>query len=88
MLTMTNVNDIRKLYFEEGKTKELGFDSVIVLGHKDYYPRFGFKKASKWNIKCCFEVPDEVFMAVELIDGALKGKEGTIKYPDEFMDVE
>jgi len=70
------------------KAKELGFDSVIVLGHKDYYPKFGFKRASKWNIKCCFEVPDEAFMAVELIDGALKGKEGTIKYPDEFMDVE
>ena len=27
------------------KAKELGFDSIIVLGHKDYYPRFGFKKA-------------------------------------------
>ncbi|MCK5566487.1 MAG: N-acetyltransferase [Actinomycetia bacterium] len=70
------------------KAKELGFDSIIVLGHKDYYPRFGFKRASKWNIKCCFEVPDEVFMAVELINGALKGKEGTIEYPDEFMDAE
>ena len=70
------------------KAKELGFDSIIVLGHKDYYPKFGFKRASKWNIKCCFEVPDEAFMAVELIDGALRGKEGTIKYPDEFMDVE
>ncbi len=70
------------------KAMELGFDSIIVLGHKDYYPKFGFKRASKWNIKCCFEVPDEVFMAVELIDGALEGKDGTIKYPDEFMDVE
>ena len=70
------------------KAKELGFDSIIVLGHKDYYPKFGFKRASKWNIKCCFEVPDEVFMAVELINGALKGKEGTIEYPDEFMDAE
>jgi len=71
-----------------GKARELGFDSIIVLGHEDYYPKFGFKRASKWNIKCCFEVPDEVFMAIELIDGALKGKEGTIEYPDEFIDVE
>ena len=37
------------------KAKELGFDSIIVLGHKDYYPKFGFKRASKWNIK----YPDE-----------------------------
>ena len=34
------------------KAKELGFDSIIVLGHKDYYPKFGFERASKWNIKC------------------------------------
>lgn len=40
--------------FTEGlrKAKELGFSSVIVVGHKDYYPKYGFEKASKWNIKC------------------------------------
>jgi len=70
------------------KVKELRFNSIIVLGHKDYYPKFGFKRASKWNIKCSFEVPDEVFMAIELTEGALKGKAGTVKYPDEFIDVE
>ena len=70
------------------KVKELGFDSIIVLGHKDYYPRFGFKKASKWNIKCPFEVPDEAFMAVELTERALEGKAGTVSYPDEFMEAE
>lgn len=70
------------------KVKELGFNSIIVLGHKDYYPKFGFKRASKWNIKCSFEVLDEVFMAIELTDGALEGKAGTVKYPDEFIDVE
>lgn len=68
--------------------KELGFDSVIVLGHKDYYPKFGFQKASKWNIKCPFEVPDEAFMAIELTEKALEGKAGTVEYPDEFNEVE
>ncbi len=43
--------------------KELGFSSVIVLGHSGYFPRFGFQRASKWGIKCPFEVPDEVFLA-------------------------
>lgn len=70
------------------KAKELGFDSIIVLGHKDYYPKFGFERASKWNIKCPFEVPEEAFMAIELTKKALKGKAGTVKYPDEFMEVE
>lgn len=32
------------------KVKEAGYYSVIVLGHKDYYPKFGFKPASLWNI--------------------------------------
>ena len=69
------------------KAKELGFDSIIVLGHKEYYPKFGFQRASKWDIKCPFEVPDEVFMAIELTEKALEGKAGTVKYPDEFNEV-
>jgi len=70
------------------KAKELGFDSIIVLGHKEYYPKFGFQRASKWDIKCPFEVPDEVFMAIELTEKALEGKAGTVEYPDEFNEVE
>ncbi|MDD2777814.1 MAG: N-acetyltransferase [Methanocellales archaeon] len=70
------------------KVKELGFDSIIVLGHKGYYPKFGFQRASKWNIKCPFEVPDEAFMAIELTERAFEGNAGTVKYPDEFMEVE
>lgn len=66
--------------------KKLGFDSIIVLGHKEYYPKFGFQPVSKWKIKCPFDVPDEVFMAIELTEGALKGKFGVVKYPDEFME--
>ena len=66
------------------KARELGFNSVIVLGHKDYYPRFGFERASKWNIKCPFEVPDEAFMAIELNIGALAEKSGVVEYPKEF----
>jgi len=66
------------------KARELGFDSVIVLGHQDYYPRFGFERASKWNIKCPFEVPDEAFMAIELTVGNLAEKSGIVEYPKEF----
>jgi len=68
--------------------KKLGFDSIIVIGHKEYYPKFGFQRASKWNIKCPFEVPDEVFMAIELTEKAFEGKAGTVEYPDEFNEVE
>ncbi len=48
--------------------------------------QFGFQRASRWNIKCPFEVPDEVFMAVELIEKAFEGKAGNVEYPDEFNE--
>lgn len=69
------------------KAKALGYTAVIVLGHEHYYPKFGFLPASKYGIKCPFEVPDEVFMALELVEGGLKGVHGTVKYPKEFEAV-
>jgi len=66
------------------KARELGFDAVVVVGHPEYYPRFGFEKASKWDISCPFEVPDEAFMAIELHVGSLTGKSGIVKFPKEF----
>jgi predicted N-acetyltransferase YhbS len=68
------------------KAKDLGFGSVIVLGHSDYYSQFGFQKASQWNIECSFDVPDEAFMAIQLIPGDLEDKGGTVIYPKEFED--
>lgn len=66
------------------KAGELGFDSIIVLGHPDYYPNFGFEKASKWKITCPFEVPDEAFMAMELKEGVLANSAGQVVYPPAF----
>lgn len=64
--------------------RDLGFKSVIVLGHQHYYPRFGFKPAAIWNIKAPFDVPADVFMAIELEKAGLKNIEGTVVYPKEF----
>ena len=67
------------------KSKELGFQSVILIGHPDYYPRFGYKSASVWGIKTHYELPsDDVFMVVELVDGGLSGVSGTVIFPPEF----
>lgn len=66
--------------------KELGYYSVVVLGHPAYYPKFGFKKASQWGITAPFEVADEVFMAIELQDNALAGVSGIVQYPSVFFD--
>lgn len=68
------------------EAKKLGHKSVIVLGHSDFYPRFGFKPASQWNIRAPFDAPDEAFLALELVEGELKGKSGTVEYPEEFNE--
>ncbi|WP_241138535.1 GNAT family N-acetyltransferase [Bacillus mycoides] len=68
------------------KAKELGYGSVVVLGHPEYYPKFGFKKASEWNIKAPFEVPEEVFMVMELTGNALEGVEGVVQYSSAFAE--
>lgn len=67
--------------------KQLGYQSVIVLGHEDYYPKFGFEPAEKWNIKAPFDVPSNVFMAIELVKGSLENISGTVIYPKEFETV-
>lgn len=69
------------------RCREAGFSSVIVLGHHEYYPRFGFRPAGAWNIRAPFDVPDEVFMAVELMDNGLRSVRGTVRYPEEFNEV-
>lgn len=66
------------------KCREKGYQSVIVLGHPKYYPRFGFEKASKCGIIPPFEAPDEAFMAVELVQGGLQGISGVVEYPEEY----
>lgn len=67
--------------------RKAGYDFVIVLGHPAYYPRFGFRPASKYDLKCEFEAPDEAFMALELRPGALAGASGVAHYPPEFAGV-
>jgi putative acetyltransferase len=60
------------------------YDAVVVLGHADYYPRFGFAPASRFAIASEYDVADEVFMALELKPAALAGKSGTIRYHPAF----
>ncbi|MGD8499573.1 MAG: N-acetyltransferase [Phycisphaerales bacterium] len=60
---------------------------VIVLGHADYYPRFGFVPASLYNLKSQWEgIPDGAFMILEFDQKALKGAHGVAKYREEFNE--
>jgi putative acetyltransferase len=64
--------------------RRLGIDAVFVVGHPEYYPRFGFRPASGFDITCEFAVPDDVFMALELWPDALTGRAGQVFYHDAF----
>lgn len=70
----------------EGHTraKKLGYTSVVVLGHPEYYPKFGYTPAGKWKICMPFNVPEEAFMALEMVRGALNGVSGTVSMPKPF----
>jgi len=67
--------------------KEVGFNAVVVLGHPGYYPRFGFKPSSQFDIECEYDVPEGVFMVMELLPGYLHGMSGIIRYHEAFSNV-
>ena len=69
------------------KCARLGVDAVVVLGHAEYYPRFGFLPAVRFNIGCEYDVPAECFMLLELEQGVLRGKSGTARYHPAFANV-
>ena len=64
-----------------------GIVAVVVLGHAEYYARFGFAPASVFTLVSEYDVPDDVCMAIELETAVLKGKSGTIGYHAAFATV-
>ena len=68
------------------RCKELGYGAVAVVGHPNYYPRFGFLPAKGFGIGCEYDVPEETFMILELHPGFLHGASGIIQYNEAFRN--
>ncbi len=68
------------------RSRALGHGLVILFGHPEYYPRFGFAPASRFKLKCEYDVPDEAFMALELKRGVLANASGVVRFLPEFKD--
>jgi predicted N-acetyltransferase YhbS len=68
------------------KAKELGYKSIVLLGHEKYYPRFGYEQADTYGIELPFEVPKQNCMVIELVENGLKGVNGMVEYPKEFNE--
>lgn len=65
--------------------RQRGCPFVIVLGHAEYYPRFGFEPASRHGLACQWDgVPDDVFLALMFDADAMDGVQGIARYRDEF----
>lgn len=67
--------------------REAGYGLAFVLGHSSYYPRFGFVPSAPYGLHCQFNAPVEAFMVLELVPGAMQGKQGTVFYHPLFAGV-
>jgi putative acetyltransferase len=68
--------------------RERGCPFVVVVGHPEYYPRFGFEPASRHGLVSQWEgMPDAAFMVLVLDVQAMAGVSGVAKYRDEFNEV-
>ncbi len=59
-----------------------GGQIVVVVGHPEFYPRFGFSPELAKRLRAPFSGP--AFMAVELIPEAMKCVEGLVRYAPPF----
>ena len=62
----------------------LDYGSAVLLGHPQYYPRFGYLPAHRFGIRFPFEAPADCCMAVELLPDGLKGVQGRVEYDPAF----
>lgn len=80
---------IGSLLVNEGirRIKETRCPFILVAGHINYYPRFGFERASTYGLKCQWDqVPDEAFMIMVLDKPVMQGVSGVVKYRSEWNE--
>ncbi|MHC4205289.1 MAG: GNAT family N-acetyltransferase [Planctomycetota bacterium] len=68
------------------RIKESGCPYIIVIGHPEYYPRFGFEPADRSGISIDGNVPDEAFMILILDRKAMNGITGVARYREEWAE--
>lgn len=69
------------------RLKEAGCPFILLVGHPDFYPRFGFTPARSHGIVCEWEVPDDAFLLLVLDEARMRGVSGLARYRPEFSSV-
>ena len=66
--------------------REAGYGGVVVLGYPEYYPRFGFHRASRFGLCADFDVPEDVFMAMKIGEADIRtnAEGGVVRYAEPF----
>jgi putative acetyltransferase len=72
---------------EEGlrRAAESGYPLMVVVGHPEYYPRFGFEPAAEHGVEAPWDVPPEAWMTRRLPAYRTDAR-GLVKYPAAFDD--
>lgn len=66
---------------EQLRAKDCPF--VLVVGHANYYPRFGFVPGSRLGLRCQWsKVPEESFMVLVLDTAAMADAAGVVRFRD------
>lgn len=63
------------------------FAGIVLVGHSGFYPRFGFRPASGFGLRCEYDVPDAAFMALPLRPDGLAGCGGLVRYAEAFAEL-
>jgi putative acetyltransferase len=69
------------------RRRQAGCPYILVLGHPEFYPRFGFKPASACGVTCEWDVPDSVFLLLVLDESRMRGVSGRAQYRSEFSAI-
>ena len=64
------------------RARATSYPAVVVLGHPEYYPRFGFRPAAAQGVTAPFPAPDEAWMMLRLQAG--DPPRGEVTYPPPF----
>ena len=70
----------------EARAQQLNDPFISILGHPDYYAKFGYVPAEYYLVKVPFDVPTEAFMIKSLTKDGLKKRPGMIQYPSAFNE--
>ena len=66
--------------------KEKGYGAIVVLGHPEYYKRFGFVQARELQVTCNLPAPEDALTIMEIVEGNLAGG-GHVEYPEPFISL-